>query len=109
MPRAIATRITAATADEQRDLAHSDARRVIIDFAGGDLAGLDASQPLKALLTVNGGTSENVTVERIVENGVWRVTFLVVPAHPHDTIDMHCFLQLYGESLSETWTLQLAT
>ena len=107
--KAIATRITAATADEQRDLAHSDARRVIIDFAGGDLDGLDASQPLKALLTANGGTTENVTVARVAENGVWRVTFLVVPTHPHDTVDLHCFLQLYGESLSETWTFQLTT
>ena len=50
--KARGTRITAATAGEQRDLSRSDARRVIIDFAGGDLDGLDATQPLKALLTV---------------------------------------------------------
>ncbi len=80
-----------------------------LDFAGGDLDGLDASQPIKALLTVNGGTTEDVTVERLPDNGMWRVSFLVVPAHPHDTVDMHCFLQLYGESLSETWTYQLST
>ena len=104
-----ATWITAATADEQRDLSRSDARRVTIDFAGGDLDGLDATQPLKALLTVNGGTTENVTVERLPDDGVWRVRFLVVPSHPHDTVDLHCFLQLYGESLSETWTYQIAT
>jgi len=107
--KARATHITAATADEQRELSRSDARRVIIDFAGGDLDGLDASQPLKALLTVSGGTTENVTVERLPDNGEWRVSFLVVPTHPHDTVDVHCFLQLYGESLSETWTYQLAT
>ena len=107
--KALATRIIAATPDEQRDLSRSDARRVIIDFAGGDLVGLDASQPVKALLTVNGGTTENVTVERLEESGVWRVSFLVVPSHPHDTVDLHCFLQLYGESLSETWTYQLTT
>jgi glucans biosynthesis protein len=107
--KVLATRITAATADEQRDLSRSDVRRVIIDIGGGDLAGLDASQPVKALLTVSGGTTENVTVERLEENGVWRVSFLVVPSHPHDTVDMHCFLQLYGESLSETWTYQLTT
>lgn len=107
--KALATRITAATPDEQRDLSRSDVRRVIIDFGGGDLGGLDASQPLKALLTVNGGTTENVTVERLEESGLWRISFLVVPSHPHDTVDMHCFLQLYGESLSETWTYQLTT
>jgi periplasmic glucans biosynthesis protein len=107
--KVLATRVTSATPAEQHDLSHSDARRVIIDFAGGDLDGLDATQPLKALLTVTNGTTENVTVERLVDTGAWRVSFLVVPAHPHDTIDMHCFLQLYGESLSETWTYQLPT
>ena len=107
--KVLATRITAATPDEQHDLSRSDARRVFIDFTAGDLAGLDASQPVKALLTVNGGTTENVTVQRLEENGVWRVSFLVMPSHPHDTVDMHCFLQLYGESLSETWTYQLPT
>ncbi len=107
--RARDTRITAATAGEQHDLSRSDVRRVLIDFAGGDLEGLDATQPLKALLTVSGGTTENVTVERLPDNGVWRVSFLVVPSHPHDTVDLHCFLQLYGESLSETWTYQLTT
>jgi len=107
--KALATRVTTATPEEQRDLSRSDARRVIIDFGGGDLPGLDAAQPLKALLTINGGTTENVTIERIEESGLWRVSFLVVPAHQHDTVDMHCFLQLYGESLSETWTYQLTT
>jgi periplasmic glucans biosynthesis protein len=107
--KALATRITAATPAEQRDLARGDARRVIIDFAGGDLDGLDATQPLKALLTANGGTTESVSVERLPDNGVWRVSFLVVPAHPHDIVDVHCFLQLYGESLTETWTDQLGT
>jgi glucans biosynthesis protein len=107
--KVLATRIAAATPDEQRDLSHSDARRVILDFSGGDLEGLDASQPLKALLTVANGTTENVTVERLTENGVWRVSFLVVPARLHEPVDLHCFLQLYGESLSETWTYQLTT
>ena len=107
--KVLETRVTTATPAEQHDLSRSDARRVIIDFAGGDLDGLDATQPLKALLTVSNGTTENVTVERLVDSGAWRVSFLVVPAHPHDTIDMHCFLQLYGESLSETWTYQLPT
>ncbi|HTY94861.1 MAG TPA: glucan biosynthesis protein [Steroidobacteraceae bacterium] len=107
--KVLATRITTATAAEQRDLVRGDARRVILDFAGGDLDGLDATQPLKALLTANGGTAENVTVERLADSGVWRVSFLVMPTHPHDTVDLHCFLQLYGESLSETWTYQLPT
>jgi periplasmic glucans biosynthesis protein len=107
--KVLATRIITATTLEQHDLSRSDARRVMLDFAGGDLDGLDAAQPLKALLTANGGTTENVTVERLADSGIWRVSFLVMPTHPHETVDLHCFLQLYGESLSETWTYQLPT
>ncbi len=107
--KVVATRITAATPDEQRNLSHSDARRVSIDFGGGDLDGLMRCSRCRQLMTATGATTENVTVERLADSGLWRVSFLVVPEHPHDTVDLHCFLQLYGESLSETWTYQLTT
>ena len=105
--RVVATRTLAPTSAEMQALGHSDARRVMIDYAGGDLDGLDGSQPLKALLTANGGQVQDVTVQKLAETGSWRVSFLVFPAHQHDTVDLHCYLQLYGESLTETWTDQL--
>ena len=107
--KVIATRTLAATPDEVNDLDRSDARRIVIDFAGGDLDGLDRTQPLKALLTANGGQVQDVTVEKLSETGSWRVSFLVLPSRPHETVDLHCYLQLYGESLTETWTYQLPT
>ena len=105
--KAIATRSLPVTAAEAQSLDHSDARRVMIDFAGGDLDGLDGSQPLKALLTANGGQVQDVKVQKLTETGAWRVSFLVFPMHQHDTVDLHCYLQLYGESITETWTNQL--
>ncbi len=105
--KVIATRTLPATPAEVQSTAHSDARRILIDFAGGDLDGLNDSQPLKALLTANGGQVQDVTVQKLVETGSWRVSFLVFPTHQHDTVDLHCYLQLYGESLTETWTDQL--
>jgi glucans biosynthesis protein len=83
-----------------------DSRSVVIDYAGGDLDGLDRSQPLQANVTVNGGKVENVTVEK-QESGVWRVTFRVVPAKARQPVDLHCYLTLYGEALTETWTYEL--
>jgi len=38
-----------------------------------------------------------------VENGVWRVSFRLLPKNSQ-AMDLHCFLTLYGDVLTETWT-----
>ena len=100
--KAIATRTTGAGSRE-------DVRRVIIDFAGGDLDGLDRTQPVRAYVSANGGRVDTVTVERITETGAWRVTFRVVPSKAKQAVDIRCYLTLYGEALTETWMDQLTT
>ena len=86
-----------------------DARRVMIDYAGGDLDGLDGAQPVRASITANGGRADQITVQRLAETGTWRVTFRVVPADPKQPVDLRCYLTLYGEALTETWTDQITT
>jgi glucans biosynthesis protein len=81
------------------------ARRVLIDFAGGDLDGLDGSQPVKAQVSAEGGQIEALTVQRIPESGVWRATF-VLTQKAKKPVDLHCYLMLYGEVLTETWVNQ---
>jgi glucans biosynthesis protein len=83
---------------------NSPARRVLIDFEGADLDGLDKTQPVKAAITANGAKVDAVTVERIEGTGTWRAAFRVTPNNPGDAVDMRCYLTLYGEALSETWT-----
>ena len=39
------------------------------DFAGGELDGLDRSQPVKAFVSANGGQVDTVTVESILKAG----------------------------------------
>jgi periplasmic glucans biosynthesis protein len=85
------------------------AREVMIDYAGGDLDGLDATQPLRANISANGGRVDRVVVQRIPETGDWRVTFRVLPARPKQPVDLRCYLTLYGEALTETWIYQLPT
>jgi glucans biosynthesis protein len=82
----------------------SAARRVLIDFEGGDLDGLDKTQPVKVAITANGAKVDAVTVERIAGSGTWRAAFRVTPGNPNDAIDMRAYLTLYGEAMSETWT-----
>jgi glucans biosynthesis protein len=102
--KAIATRTTAAGAGSRED-----ARRVLIDFAGGDLDGLDRSQPVRPYVSANGGRVDTVTVERLADTGAWRVTFRVTPSKAKQPVDLRCYLTLYGEALTETWMDQLTT
>jgi glucans biosynthesis protein len=103
--RAIATRTgSAASVSKGRE----DARRVEIDFAGGDLDNLDRSQPVKAFVSSNGGQADSLKVERL-DNGAWRVTFRVLPGKGKQAVDLRCYLTLYGEALTETWTYQLVS
>ncbi|MDE2262472.1 MAG: glucan biosynthesis protein [Gammaproteobacteria bacterium] len=83
----------------------SGMRLVLIDFTGGDLDSLMPSQPVHADVAADGGTISHVTVQRIPENGVWRVTMEVKPAGDQP-VDLRCYLDLYGEALTETWTYQ---
>ncbi|MGH8140984.1 MAG: glucan biosynthesis protein [Steroidobacteraceae bacterium] len=96
--RAIATR-TASVSHKAGDTS----RRFLIDFSGGDLSGLAATQPVAAQVNVNNGTATDVRVQRLAENGDWRVSF-TASAKSTNNVDLHCYLTLYGEALTETWT-----
>ena len=101
--RAIGTRTeSVALGGTKRD----DVRRYVVDFAGGDLDGLDRTQPLRANVSANGGKIDQVTVERLQANGAWRVSFRAIPGKPRQPMDLRCYLTLYGEALSETWIFQ---
>jgi glucans biosynthesis protein len=96
--RAVATR-TSVTRARGGDTA----RRVMIDFAGGGLEQMEASQPIKPEISSHNGDIDNVSIQRLAENGVWRVTFRVLPKNSQ-AMDLRCYLTLYGEALTETWT-----
>ncbi len=99
--KVIATRIGSASVggyDEK-----SGARRVLVDFAGGDLDSLNSAQPVKAEVKANGGDVDSVTVEQIPGTATWRVAFRLTPKGD-GRVDLRCYLSLYGEALSETWS-----
>jgi len=78
-------------------------RRVIVDFAGGDLDSLGGAQPVQAAASATGGEIDNITVERLAANGVWRVS-MRMKTNGEKPVDLRCYLTLYGEALTETWT-----
>jgi periplasmic glucans biosynthesis protein len=78
-------------------------RRMVVDFAGGDLDDLYAAQPVQAQISSNGGEVEDVTVQRLPQSATWRVSFKLKPSG-EKPVDLRCYLTLYGEALTETWT-----
>jgi glucans biosynthesis protein len=77
-------------------------RRVIVDFAGGDLDSLGGTQPVQAQASATGGEIDDVSVERLAASGVWRVSMRMKTGDK--PVDLRCYLTLYGEALTETWT-----
>jgi periplasmic glucans biosynthesis protein len=84
------------------------ARRMLVEFAGGELEALDGSQPVKAELSADNGQIEALTVQRVPQSGSWRIAFVVTPRQKKPVVDLRCYLTLYGEVLTETWVYQWA-
>ena len=104
--RAVATRAGSPAMGDNKDHFPGGARRMLIDFSGGDLDSLEAAQPVKAELTAQNGQIQDLTVQRVAPSGAWRVAFVVTPRQPKKPVDMQCYVTLYGEVLSETWVYQ---
>ena len=81
------------------------ARRILVEFAGGELDGLDGSQPVKAELSAENGQIDALTVQRVPQSGVWRVAFVLTP-RKKPVVDVRGYLTLYGEVLTETMVYQ---
>ena len=81
------------------------ARRMVVEFGGGELEGLDGAQPVKAELTADNGQIDALTVQRVPQSGTWRIAFVVTP-RKKPVVDLRCYLTLYGEVLTETWVYQ---
>jgi glucans biosynthesis protein len=99
--RVIATRTGAVIGANSQPAA--GVRQMMIDFAGGDLEDLYAAQPVQAQITANNGEVEAVSVERLPQTAIWRVSFRMKPSG-EKPVDLRCYLTLYGDALTETWT-----
>jgi periplasmic glucans biosynthesis protein len=103
--RAIATRSASPTMGDNKGHFGPGARRMLIDFAGGQLDGLSSAQPVRAEVSAENAQIDAITVQRVPASNVWRTTFVVTPKNKKP-IDLKCYLTLYGEVLSETWVYQ---
>jgi glucans biosynthesis protein len=80
-------------------------RKFVIDFTGGDLAGLDEKHAPKASVTAAKGKIFNTIVSRNTSVAGWRVIF-DVEASGSQPIELRCLLTRGGKPLTETWSYQ---
>ncbi|PCM45635.1 glucan biosynthesis protein G [Marinobacter sp. ANT_B65] len=84
-----------------------EALRMVVDFKGGELAGL---RPDAAVVSqVSGGEGVEVVehfVEYIEARDVWRLSILAVPS-PEQSLNLRGFLTKDDKQVTETWTYLL--
>jgi periplasmic glucans biosynthesis protein len=103
--RVISTRSGNPSMGDNRGHFPPGARRIVVEFAGGDLDGLAAAQPVKAEVRADNATLAPPIVQRMPDSGAWAVALVVAPKIKKP-IDLQCYLSLYGEVLTETWVYQ---
>jgi glucans biosynthesis protein len=82
------------------------ASRFIIDFAGGELSSLRATQPVRADVTVEGAKLLASRVEAAASAGAWRLVIDVEPEGGR-TAELRARLFLRSQLLTETWSYAL--
>jgi glucans biosynthesis protein len=100
LARATATRIGQGDKEELR--------RIIVDFEGAKIKSFSEDAPLKAMIGV--GADGQLVQQSLSKNpvtGGWRLAFQVKPPQGK-TLELSAWLQNQRETLTETWSYQLA-
>jgi glucans biosynthesis protein len=77
-------------------------RRVVVEFAGGDLAALQPEQPVKAHVSLTNGKLLRTYVEALPSQASWRL-FIDFEPEGKKPVDMRATLDLRGVPLTETF------
>ena len=86
---------------------HYYSKRFVVDFAGGSLGMLGKDAEVKAVIDTSQGKVEIESARPLHSVDGYRVMFDVVPPDQTSTpINMHVYLEVNGQPLSETWQYQ---
>ncbi|WP_413616195.1 glucan biosynthesis protein [Halomonas cupida] len=86
----------------QSDPPDESLRHFIVDFRGGELEGLDPSQPVTMTLTSTSGEIREQKIQPLPDGETWRASFELMPEQGKPA-DMRLTLNLHGRHLTETW------
>ena len=100
---AVATRVGLGgkTAEERE----AGLRRLVIDFAGGQLEDMPADAALEAVVSVLGGEVIEPVARKNDVTGGWRALFDLRP-DGDGPVELRCVLRLADQTLTETWVYQ---
>ncbi len=80
-------------------------RQVVLDFGGGELGGLKADAAVKPDLWISeNGKMADFGIQKNVNDGTWRVSFVPATGRTDQPVEMRCTLTLDGRPMTETWT-----
>lgn len=77
-------------------------RRLVVEFAGGELPSLEPEQPVSANVSMKGGKVTRTYVEALPSQKAWRV-FIDFEPEGGKAVDLRAFLVLRGKTLTETF------
>ncbi|SEN95081.1 glucans biosynthesis protein [Pseudorhodobacter antarcticus] len=86
----------------------NDARKFVVDFAGGMLAALPGDAMLDAVASVSGGEIIVKTLSKIDSENIWRMVLDVMP-DAGETVELRAHVAGYGRKLTENWIYQWVT
>jgi len=84
----------------------SGRRKIVVDFAGGALAGLSRGSGVTAVAQSSRGEIEDVSCYPVVGTETWRLMFDIA-APPGPPIDLRAYLKRGPSALTETWIGQI--
>jgi glucans biosynthesis protein len=84
----------------------SHAKKLVVDFEGGGLAGLTRESGVEPVVSADRGRIESAVAYPVVGTDRWRL-MADVTILDADSADLRGFLRRGGAALSETWTYQL--
>jgi periplasmic glucans biosynthesis protein len=99
----VATRVGVGGDTEQER--EGGLRRLVIDFAGGQLQGMPADAALDAAVSASGGEVIAPVARKNDVTGGWRASFDLRP-DADGPVELRCVLRLAGQTLTETWVYQ---
>ena len=78
-------------------------RRMVVEFAGGELASLEPEQPVTSDVALTNAKVLRTYVEALPWKRGWRL-FIDFEPDGKKLVDLRAVLQLRGQTLTETWT-----
>lgn len=96
-------RVVATRRDRGAD---EGALRFVVDFEGGKLARIPADKVVRGVVTIIGDDAGELLNQHVVKNtvtGGWRLTFQV-RLQDDTATELRAFLDLAGDTLTETWS-----